>query len=283
MKKFLLLLSVLHVALQGEQTSVSDNGSYPQFCMQAAQDPTVFKNFRRSQVYQIILEHTTYEQGKKYLHSIQKNAPEFLKKIPFLKEQDLVGNPLIYSYGSCGKISPTTLRYIKVASDLVKLFGSLDQFHIVEIGGGYGGQRAVIEKLFRPRSYTIIDLPGPLELTKKFLKTQNITWGWFLKPGQLPLIIHYDLVISNYAFSECSTEMQEKYMQNILFRSKRGYITCNQIGGFLDPSKRCLSKKEFLLRLKKAHIPFEVSTEKPLTAENNYLITWKNYPRVPQM
>jgi hypothetical protein len=33
-------------------------------------------------------------------------------------------------------IPPTTLRYLKVADDLEKLFGSIEQFDVIKIGIG---------------------------------------------------------------------------------------------------------------------------------------------------
>ena len=150
--------------------------------------------------------------------------------------------------------------------------------NIVEIGGGYGGTAPIIEKLFKPRSYTIIDLPGPLQLTKKFLNVQKMSWGWYLKPRQIALFSHYDLVISNYAFSECTTENQEDYLERILSKSKNGYITCNQPGKFQDQQSRSYTRNELKVRLKKAEIPFKIVTEKPLTYDLNYLIIWKNNP-----
>jgi len=57
---------------------------------------------------------------------------------------DHVGDPERYLYDKL-LISPSTLRYCKVFSDLVNLFTSLDGYSICEIGGGYGGQCRIID------------------------------------------------------------------------------------------------------------------------------------------
>ena len=50
-----------------------------------------------------------------------------------------------------------------------------------------------------------------------------------LTPKQLGELenVEIDLVISNYAFSECNYETQDIYIDKILSKSKRGYITHN--------------------------------------------------------
>ena len=60
------------------------------------------------------------------------------------RENDRLGSPLTCDYDACGRFSPTTLRYAKVYSDLMRLFRDLDGQRIIEIGGGYGGQCFVI-------------------------------------------------------------------------------------------------------------------------------------------
>ena len=132
-------------------TSLSDNQLYPHFCLQASNDLRIFNTFRRNFVYNEILEHASEEQGKAYLEQITK-CPDILKKIDKFKANDLFENPEIFEYQYTGKISPTTLRYIKVLSDLKNLFGNLDGFNICEIGVGYGGQCRVINCYFNPNT-----------------------------------------------------------------------------------------------------------------------------------
>jgi phospholipid N-methyltransferase len=81
---------------------------------------------------------------------------------------------------------------------------------------------------------------------------------------------YYDLVISNYAFSELPSKMQCKYIEKILSKANRGYLTMNS---GLASSAFCgnfLSVDELRERLP----PFEVFEENPLTFPNNYVIVW---------
>ena len=123
--------------------------------------------------------------------------------------------------------SPTTLRYIKVLSDLLQFFGSLDGMNIVEIGGGYGGLCKIISDFSRIESYTLVDLKPALDLSKRFLNEFSINNVGYITEKDLSCVKQYDLVISNYAFSEICRDTQNLYMKNILEKSSRGYLLCN--------------------------------------------------------
>lgn len=64
-------------------TSLSDNQKYPDFCWRASLDSKVFNRFRRSRIYQEILERSTYSDGKKYLNEIAKLPPHKRNTKPF--------------------------------------------------------------------------------------------------------------------------------------------------------------------------------------------------------
>ena len=81
-------------------------------------------------------------------------TPSFVSLLDRFRENDRYGKPETCSYGEHGLFSPTTLRYIKVASDISQLFGSLDGLRIIEIGSGYGGQCFVATTAFEPAKYS---------------------------------------------------------------------------------------------------------------------------------
>ena len=249
-------------------TSISDNDVYPQFCLEASKNPAVFTNFKRDPIYTEFLEHVSIFQGDAYLKEALNQNPEWFSLLPQFQKNDLHGNPVTHSYPGMGVFSPTTLRYIKVASDLKKHFGSLDNFNIVEIGGGYGGQCVVLKELFNIKNYTIIDLPGPIALTKTYLDklgTQGVT---LLTPDQIPTDQKYDLVISNYAFSECVAQVQKEYIDKVLSKSERGYLTMN----YYD---KAFSFYDLAQILSVRNLKIATHQEIPKTAEKNYLLTWK--------
>ena len=108
-------------------------------------------------------------------------------------------------------------------------FGSLDGLSIVEIGVGYGGQAKLIQDYFDIKSYHFVDLPEVNNLANKYLKIFEYKNNYFLDFENLPNY-EYDLVISNYALTECTKKMQDYYYNKIIKKSKHGYITGNDIG-----------------------------------------------------
>ena len=168
-------------------------------------------------------------------------------------------------------ISPSTLRYIKVLSDLIKIFGNLDGFKIAEIGGGYGGQCKIINDYFNIKNYHIIDLPEVNLLSKKYLQKLNINNVRFSTSKDL-IPEDYDLVISNYAYTELDRELQDIYKLNIIDNSKNGYLTCNFISNLFIDNSDFYSREE-LVNLKEK---VEIFKEEPLSHSNNFLLTWRN-------
>lgn len=219
-----------------------------------------FNNFRYSlNKYTTLIEHVSYDNGLLYM---QETLPEVLDKIDKFATNDNIGNPKMWYYEVLDRmISTTTLKYMKVLSDLIIHFGSLDDMDIVEIGIGYGGQCKLIHDMFKPKSYTLVDLPEVDAFTRKYLKEFDISpRGCDAK--------EYDLCISNYAFSEIPREWQDKYNKEIIQHSKRGYMTCN----FTELRKGDGSfSKEEILSLKPNSKEIE---EKPLTALDNYIYVW---------
>ena len=211
------------------KTSKSDGEQYKNICELASKHDSIFNKFKRNSKYRRVLEHVTESQGKAYLDIINKEGKDLLKFINKFKENDEYGSPITSDYDKIGKISPTTLRYIKILSDLRKFFGDLNNMDIVEIGAGYGGQCKIISDAISFNSYTIIDLNTVLKLIKKYLTKLRVDKVDYLTQDKLSNDKKYDLLISNYAFSECVKSVQDEYIQKVLNKSKRGYITYNCI------------------------------------------------------
>jgi phospholipid N-methyltransferase len=248
-------------------TSLSDNQLYPNFCLKASTDLSVFYNFRRNAIYQEILEHVNYETGKEYLSEITKNNPELLKNIDAFKKNDEFGSPETFDFASIGNISSSTLRYVKVAGDLISLFKNLDNLNICEIGVGYGGQCRVLNSAASPAKYTLVDIKAALMLTQRFLDNFILNSVVKYKTMNELEVQNYDLVISNYAFTELPKSIQDVYLKKIILNSKRGYITYNDI----NPAHFNSYKKDALLKI----IPnSRIIEEKPLTHKENCIIVW---------
>jgi phospholipid N-methyltransferase len=267
MKKFIAKLLYRMTGRLGK-SSISDNGAYPKFCLSASREDDVFAEFRRNRIYNEILEHVTEAQGRRYLEIASADAA-LMSLIERFKENDAFGGPLTIAYPNIGAISPSTLRYIKVLFDLKSHFGPLDGFDICEIGVGYGGQCRIVDVAFKPASYTLVDLDPVLRLTRRYL--QNFTVAATLHYRTMRELDDrgYDLAISNIAFTELPRAIQNEYLAKIILRSKRGYITYNEIS---PPEFHSYSAEE-LIRI----IPgSERFNEDPLTHPKNCIIIWNS-------
>ncbi len=252
--------------------SASDNGGYVAFVEQAVADPVVFANFKQSLVYQEILEHTSEAQARQYLEIIAEQTPQVFTSLEKFAVNDLVGGASVIRFSDRCSLSPSTLRYVKVASDLVKLFGDvLQHAQVAEIGVGYGGQRLVLDQLYQFASYDMFDLPAVLGLVSKYLESHLLQSCYQTKTlNTYDGAKDYDLVISNYAFSELPAVVQRIYVEKVLKKAKRGYLTMNSgVSDSLYADGR-MSREEI-----QSIIPnTRVLEEKPLSYPGNYLLVW---------
>ena len=257
--------------LQKKFRSNSENGFYVAAVQEAVRSYKKFSVFKRNRHYQAILEHVTRDQGARYLEIVKRDSPELLQKIELFKDNDIVGSPVVFDYPDAGVISPTTLRYIKVASDLKNLFGNEIGNHIVEIGVGYGGQALINDRAFNIMEYELFDLPPVLSLVSKYLESHILKCAYKTSTlNQKTGNDTYDLVISNYAFSELPSCLQMKYIEKIISKSKKGYLTMNS-----GLNKTSGAKAKLTIDQLKSYLPpFEVIKEDPLTGPENYIIVW---------
>ncbi len=192
-----------------------------------------------------------------------------LSEIDQLKGNDSIGNPIQFDYPFVGKISPTTLKYIKIAGDLELYFGSLNGYKIIEIGGGCGGQAVILSRLYDLSEYALIDLPEVLYLQDIYLEQFDISHR-IIQMNDLDQVDEYDLIISNYAFSECAHQVQEKYLAEVIAKSSKGYMICNQISQ--NHGITSLSKQELVERLSSLGFKVRVLEEAAETYSGNYLL-----------
>jgi hypothetical protein len=252
-------------------TSISEESPYYcDVCELAFLDDRLFKTFKQNKFYRGILEHVDEAQGLDYYNCIEDESI-IKKEISKLAVNDVFGSPLTSQY-NFGTFSPTTLRYAKVLNDLTKIL-DLNNKKIVEIGAGYGGQYLVTRQFYNPASYCFFDLSSTTRLIKKYIdlhQVNDIDLRYEISDSNSTSFQDYDLVISNYAISECDFKTQDYYIDNVISRSHHGYITYNHMKGY--------SIKEFILRLDEQGKDVLVKEEYPQTsppnAEKNVIITW---------
>jgi hypothetical protein len=208
-------------------TSISDScEEYKKLCKAAAEDSVIFSSFRSRPEYKDILEAIDADIGHTYylaLNQLYKNKIESLRLVWL---NDTIGGPQLVKY-PYGTYSPTTLRYFKVACDLDFLFDDISEMNVLEIGGGYGGQCVVSNALSGFKSWTIVDLPEVKLLQERYLsyfpiQSKCISYEDIDKDEN-----EYDLIVSNYAFSECVKEVQDLYIKKYMSNNERIYMTLN--------------------------------------------------------
>jgi hypothetical protein len=231
----------------------------------ASKNENIFSSFKRYPEYTDILEHCNYEQGKLYSKWCLNSNNFTLEKLLIAKNNDIVGNAKIEEYPApIGKISPSSLRYLKVLLELELLFGDLSGKDIVEIGVGYGGQCKLIKETFKVKSYSLVDLEEPLLLAKRYLQDDSLN---YMTMEELPSDKKYDLIISNYAFTECNKDVQLEYIQKIIKNSAHGYITFNNISHLFDV--KSFSKEEL-----SQFFSFTEMEENPCIFAGNAILIW---------
>jgi putative sugar O-methyltransferase len=242
-----------------KRTSISDLPYFLNGINTALRNEDAFRAFKRLPGIEAI-EGVPPAQGEQYRAIVLQQTPALIDHWSKFRENDLCGNPRTAEYPE-GPMSPTTWRYIKVLSDLQMLFGDLTGWDVAEIGAGYGGQYKIIQDVYTPGSYTIYDLPAVMKLIVKYLEhvgcpsLQRVRNADFHKlPEEPPRT--YDLVLSNWALSECTREVQDLYIEHVLRRSRRGYVTYNQISHHVGIDS--YRKHEFLAAL---GFPVEIMAE----------------------
>lgn len=236
---------------------------YSNFCRACLTSDTMFDNFRQNETYKIVLEHVSRDTGGRYFDCIEDETIK--ANITKFKINDTVGNPTVYEY-TFGAFSPTTLRYVKVLSDIAKR-RDLNGKNIIEIGCGYGGQFVVLKQTTPNIKYTFVDLPEVVGLTRKYLTRLNLLDGtkFITSEEDGTYDPHYDFVISNYAFSELTTEQQDFYIDRVISKADHGYITHNQFNGH--------KLENFVTILKTYKKDVTIIREQPITGDN-YIVMW---------
>jgi len=115
------------------------------------------------------------------------------------------------------------------------------------------------------------DLPPVLGLASKYLESHLLQSSYRTKT----LNTHngekeYDLVISNYAFSELPAIVQRMYIEKVLQKAARGYLTMNsgRVDSVFSKGKMTLEEIQTLISNTR------ILEEKPCSAPGNYVLVW---------
>ena len=230
--------------------SISErDANYIAICNSAVENDLVFSQFRSNNVYRGIVE-CSEDFGFLFFNEIIKIFPkEEYSKINICEKLDTIGNPPKQLYEFFGCFSATTLRYILVGYSVKKMFALSNKSHITEIGIGFGGQAYILSVLESFASYHVVDLPIVEKLAKKtfdVLQVANITYNSMDEACSQEKI---DLVISNYAFSECDKTTQMAYFDKFIIPASHGYFIYNNICDLFNVNSLSLNEFVSLLKL----------------------------------
>ena len=256
-----------------DRICVSDKKEYREFC-KAATNGRFYEEFRRNKLYIGYVENVTVPTAKKYIEFIYSLKNNLLPLMGQFRENEKYGKPNLNNFGGhFGELSSTTVRYIGVMHDLYNRFGRLDDMNICEIGCGYGGQCKILHSAFNIKNYTMIDLPESLGLAVKYLKESDIKpMTYSISELEKLKNTSYDLVLSNYMFSETSSIYQKSYLNNIIKNSKNGLLICNFISDKMNIKSFNLNNLKY--RLLDIGKKVQIIDENPLTFKDNKIISW---------
>lgn len=207
--------------------ATTNGQNYIKACSDSSKNLASFLTFRSNSDYCKIILPGTKEEGQQILKRVGE-MEEFTENIKNFRKNDDIGSPMIYKYKKFGKFSPNTLKYINTMYELQQHFNitNMDNAHIAELGGGYGGLCHILSYVMKWDIYTFIEIQEPLDLAKKCLsQVPSIENVQFHTPDE-EVEEKWDLFISEYSFCELNKEGIEKHI-HMLKSCKNAYLTMN--------------------------------------------------------
>jgi hypothetical protein len=235
---------------------MSEEDLYSRFaneCIAIAEEKRT--NWKHHPNVKYMLEHESHACAAQYVLQIKKTgllSDEQIQRVASLN--DAVGGAKKEDFGNGLACSPSSLRYIMHAVDLVLLLKKkgINVFQCIEIGGGYGGlalvTHCVAELLgIEIQQYLIYDLKEVTKLQQFYLQqhektlfNRRIFWGNAETCGadanNLLLPNVHVALVSHYCFSEIPEFLRQKYAQNLFPLAETVYMRWNW------GSKDCIPK-----------------------------------------
>ena len=240
--------------------------------------------FKSMPNYQGVLEHVDKSTGDRYFNEIKIRYTNLFKDNKKLlellcSENDYFGTPQKYYFDDFAYCSPTNIRYILHSFLILEYIQKLNLNHldIIEIGGGYGGLCFFINKLscvfnITISTYTIFDLLEASKLQEKYLSNLNVKNSYFYQLDKFENLKQNSFLISNYAFSEISLELQKQYSAKIIKPFTSTGILCwnhNPVYQFID--KKINIDKAFRVNNSKIFSLGYDLTNYEITDKNNWI------------
>ena len=271
-----LIYKIIEYLKSDFKLSRSSNKRYPEYCKIASEDNEVFQNFRNNSSYTSVLEHVSPQLSKEYYQALKNlnYSDDYIYSI--CKILDQPGNPRkIKVSNSISELTGSSLRYLYTGLDIKNKLNLKKMINVVEIGAGYGGQSVILDKILPIENYFYVDLKEVNQLIDRFVGNFNVNFNYTFNSleDKFDYDSEFDLVISNYAFSELPRNLQNLALNKIINNSKNGYMIINSHG---------LEKNIFLKKydfhtvdeLKKLIPNLLILEEYPQSHKNNKLLTF---------
>jgi len=184
--------------------------------------------FKSENNYMSIVTNVTKLVGDRYLNEILLRFNEIFTKnkgfiIDICNKNDTIGKPIKETFDNFTNCEPTNIRYILhsfLILDYMKK-NNMNDIDIIEIGCGYGGLCYFLNKLssmfaINIKSYTGFDLLLASKLQQKYLDYFDIKHVKCYQLDNFDNLNKNSFLISNYAFSEISTDIQKQYINNVI-------------------------------------------------------------------
>lgn len=240
-------------------------------------------NFKRDRNYRSMVTNVTKSVGDRYLNEILSRFYELFTQnkgfiIDICNKNDTIGNPIKEHFDNFTTCEPTNLRYILhsfLILDYMKK-NNMNHMDIIEIGCGYGGLCYFLNKVsalfdIHIKSYTGFDLLLASKLQEKYLDYLDIKNVNSYQLNDFNNLNKNSFLISNYAFSEISTDIQKEYINKVINPYiKNGFVLWNHM-----PIYQFISKKLNIEIAKRAPIE-KIIKETNMPSLNDFSFSKEN-------
>lgn len=250
-----------------DRSSISQETPWVATCSAFADGRIDSTDFRRNSAIREIVETVGPVDGRFYAACARAWGSEWLAD-PAIARIDDWGNPLRWPgqlLGTPRAFSPTTLRYLATALWLRKNGYVENGSQIVEIGVGFGGLAAT-NAILSGATTSLVDLPPVENAALRMLGELGL--ARFGKAGA-ETCPQPDLVISNYAFTELNSSVQQDYLERYLRHARHGVIVSNS--AVFASSIRGRSDEALIAWLNAAGIPAKLARTNELLGPSDHI------------
>lgn len=203
-------------------------------------DENDFLNFKSSENLTYMTEHRNYRKyGAKWLIHINKlNMISNNELSELLLLNDKYGNPEKFQFdSSLPNCSSNSLKYVYfgllIAKDIINK--NLNDIDIIEIGGGYGGQCIILQKILslldiKINKYCLIDLENVVDFQKKYISKHNMSEKCVFLTSERYKDYKFNTssyLLSSYSLSEIPKTYRQNYYDNLFKYVYYGFIVWN--------------------------------------------------------